>query len=217
MADRNASNCVDDASFKGKQRWRTHMPELLRIERLPDGGWSAHGTREQILAADLCTPAHFPEGRKRYRCRWDLEPGGERNEGWWFMERLKGGLWRLMVQPAKEQRESLRHEMILRRRAAEALELMPKSAEEWRRERLGFISGTLHTLKSRLKPSDGFHFVTGTTEVEALIARIELVLANAETGVDEEAHAARISELQQAADPGAARVQGLRAPLRLVA
>ncbi len=67
-------------------------------------GIKATGTKEQLVSADLCTPANFPEGRKRIA--WGESLGRK-----WSLNLQRGGIWVFRADETKDGR--LRREEIL--------------------------------------------------------------------------------------------------------
>lgn len=62
-----------------------------------DWGWTYAASRDELLAAGVCTPAHFPEGKKRSASNYSASSRE------WELTKLKGGLWKLRVYRTRDE------------------------------------------------------------------------------------------------------------------
>ena len=94
---------------------RNAGPALMVIEET-EGWWEATGTRDQLLAAGLCFPAHFPEGRQRSAGGCESTATGPRH---WVLVRRCGGVWELRVIRPEAELPAYRRAKAERERRAE--------------------------------------------------------------------------------------------------
>lgn len=167
--------------------------------------WIAAGTREQLLEAGLCSPSHFPVGRKR-------QNRGKDNGRWWRIEYVRGGVWNLIVDKTPEEREAFRTKT-----KKEIQQSLPSTVEDWRREALRDVDTAARILCMRLyeegiAPS-GFGFsVDGMAAIKRQLARVRMLAANLPIVFNE---AVRTQAADAKGNPGEKEMPRLRAPLSL--
>ncbi len=173
--------------------------------------WSATGTREQLIEAGLCTPAHFPEGRKRTIVR-----------AYWSMTYQRGGRWKFNINRTREETARFRAAREARIAAVDLLDRMPTTPEHWRAHVAAGVDKGLDYVRRCLKEDWNDEAASGFSlspeamrALEVQFARIRLVLANAAVSFDASARQASIESLRQ--DFGEDCMPRLRAPLKLVA
>lgn len=150
---------------------------------------AAEGTREQLVAAGLCTPACFPPGRKR--SAW--------GDGW-NLEALGRGRWRLHLDLTDEQRRERMRQKTQRARARLVAERIAAGPERWRAEAAHHVDATTTAMIRQLSGDAEWSrrgYKLGASDLatlEALADRMNAVLANARIERDdsqaEAAHAA---------------------------
>ena len=178
------------------------------------GYWEARGTRAALLAAGLCTPSHFPEGRKR-SC------GGSDLRGrWWHMRLHAGGLCRLTIErpPEECKREAARAEAATSAASLVAgrLRRASQTAADWRagvhRMTVSGLESLLLSARGEVFPCEPYRLTDrGLAAIEAHWRRLRILIENAEL-VRQPIDPAYLAELPD--DPD--RPPRLRAPLRLV-
>jgi hypothetical protein len=192
MAERNVPKSV---------RKEATMPlvEVVSYE----WGTKAKGTREQLIAAGLCSPAHFPEGRKR----------SIYGAGYW-MEK-KGTTWTLSINAPESERESRRKARLDREAREKRIEAMPRTPVAWREGKAFPLRAAIAAISMCTESEGGFYLSQrDVTLIRALSHRIAMVVNNAQVHFDaarRDAYMGRGSApAEQLATPK------LRAPLRLV-
>lgn len=172
-----------------------------------------HGTREQMLAASVCTPAHFPPDKKR------VSRGRDANGRWWHMRAAKRGTWMLEVSSTKEEVEARLSALAARKSAQAEIEAAPASAEQALDRLNAEAVSSCRWLIKQLRPNSvvagaPYRVDDRTVElIEALLARVRIALANAVVVRDDAAW----ERLQEAArEPEAGAPPRLRAPLRII-
>lgn len=172
-----------------------------------------HGTREQMLAASVCTPAHFPPDKKR------VSRGRDANGRWWHMRAAKRGTWMLEVSSTKEEVQARLSACAARKSALQEIELAPTSAEQALARLCNEADSSCRWLIKQLRPTSvvvgaPYRVDDRTVDlVEALVARVRVALANAVVVRDDAAW----ERLQEAArEPAAGAPPRLRAPLRII-
>ena len=166
----------------------------------------AHGTREQLLAAGLCTPAHFPPGLKRVAC------GHDHQGRWWCLEKT-GGWWKLQWNDTNEEREEARLAVQVasqQKSVAAALRARVEAGPDaWRAECLNCACVALSLVRAKMAGGDEAFAVRDADLLafDAIARRVHLLFANAGikplAGLDS----------QQSAELPTPR--GPRAPLRM--
>jgi len=160
-------------------------------------GWTYVASRDDLLAAGVCTPAHFPEGKKRTAWKHRNWPGRQ-----WGLTKLKGGLWELRIERTPGERatfEAQQRSMAASRRSSEFTE------ERWKESQS-------HLLKMFLDGLTGagiagiFQLAERDQDTIQALGRRMLMVINA-------AAPDRIESLDVASDPSPAAT--LKAPLQL--
>lgn len=170
------------------------------------------GTREQLLASGVCTPAHFPSGKKRAAYGWGQ--GGSS----WDMRAVKGGTWVLTINAGREEREQRARARARLDEARSAVERAPKSAAAGLALICEQVDMSLALLRRELTPQrTNFGAPYQVDEhtlrlVDSLLARVQLAVNNAAPVRNEQLW----EELQSAARHDEPTRPVLRAPLTLV-
>ena len=177
-------------------------------------GWEIRGTRAALLAAGVCTAAHFPEGRKRMS--WGREPGA----GSWYLRLQPRGLCVLQISRTAEQSErhcaraseEAAHAFTLARRLARA----HQSADEWRADVQCQSASSFDDIRRSAAGDDvacrAYQFSKrDLAAIETLQRRTAVLIASAEL-VPRRIDPTALAPLPD--DPD--RPPRLRAPLRLV-
>lgn len=179
--------------------------------------WRATGTREQLLQAEIITPAHFPTGRKR--TAWGIDECGHD----WSVESVpgSGGRWEVIIRRTKDEIDEIkkRDQAIASRKYR--LERLAASSAQQRQKLLE--AAELLPLHMVIERAEGASiFASGYTlseaavhELKALAARMQLILSNAPISFDQAKHAAIVAELSGCGDSAATPIK-LRTSLRLV-
>jgi hypothetical protein len=173
---------------------------------------SVSGSRAELCASGYCVPKHFPPGRKRVN-------GGRDSAGRsWYVEAKRNGLWRFRVSRTPDEREAWVEAEAARQVRAEA----PKSAEEWRSNKVSFLKcvgeTAWHLLTDPGPRSGGFTLASDALrEVESLLAALERTVESAQV-----VQQAEVKEGQEEVNDSAkvsadVPMPKARAPLRLVA
>lgn len=200
---------------KGEAKPREEVPapapcRPVKVESM-EWGWVAVGTRDELLQAGLCKPAHFPAGRKR------VAVGADESGADWLFQAQRGGRWKLSVSfPSRDRR--LPSDI---RRAEEAARVASMTAAEWRAECLGHVDFGALMIRRAASPPDSVEFRAGFTidagsmrlvnlHLEAVRSTIEAATVRFDPALRGSAISQAASELQGAAH------RGLSAPLRLV-
>jgi hypothetical protein len=185
---------------------------LVSIESV-EGYWSATGTRAALLAAGLCTPAHFPQARKR------VANGKLADGSWWTLRLMSKGQCRLCVSRSAKDRELFNSQA--RARAEQALKVNLRALaqltgpEPWRVRSLESLAtyGGFLRLQVTGQWSGGVGFRLSDRalrDFDAMVRRLELLISSAEVVPD---HPDTAEPAGTAQDEQLPR---LRAPLHLV-
>jgi len=191
--------------------------------RLEDNMYSYYftGTKQQIIDAGLVDAGKFPgdPGRGKTSCTYfDGEPVRQRsvhprNEKYISIRRY--GKQKFIVQVGKseeliekecdaakfavQRREKLEAEKYLRDRMQSELDAMPRSHEQYRVEKTGFLDGLMETLQGSLS-ARGWHGYSydenSIKAIRALGQRMRMILTSGGTIFDAAMHQARIDQIK---------------------
>jgi hypothetical protein len=177
-------------------------------------GWRATGPRAALLAAGVCTPAHFPTAPKRI-----AHGATSDGDGHWRVKLVSRGRWELMVSPSAEDCEVLRSQAreraVLAERAEQLALAQRLGPEAWRERRIDSMAVSFELVRDgfagRFGSSAGFRLSDRSMrDLNAMLRRLELLVSNAEVLPDQSLSAPPDGPAK------AGRPPRLRAPLHLV-
>lgn len=197
-------------------RTRSAAALPLVIERA-EWGWTATGTRTELVAAGLLTEAHFPEGKKRtaFSCR-----GSERE---WTLIRQRAGRWSLRIsltQAEKKEREKERRATLeTAANAVRRAQQREESSADWKARIGSCVRSALLDdgfLRIAMTGQDGCKRLSDRdqTAADALIRRLVMVITNAAVVTCSEALDSGPGAAASSTEPP--QLPRLRAPLQLV-
>lgn len=179
-----------------------HAEPIANLVAVESDDWKtkATGTKENLIQAGLCVPAHFPDGRKRslYSKEYSLTK--------------KDSIWTLTIWTSQDEREQRKQARLEREARERRLRLTAKTAAEWREKKSFSLSLAMAAIDQCTENDGGFHMQEKDIAlIRALSKRLAMVVNNAQ--VQAEPNLVRAEEGSTLAQPPVAR---LRAPLRLV-